>query len=124
MSEIIWLRQTNGNTAHVKECLLSDIENTAEWRREKAVQYPDDERNQQCAESLDRLAAEVRVLADNHPLFLRLLHLWQVSLNPSEIILDSIARYGFDWEESGDAEEFLQRLIAAYDAETEDATPL
>lgn len=36
-----------------------DFQRTAEWRRGKAIEYPDDDRNQRAAELLDRLATTV-----------------------------------------------------------------
>jgi hypothetical protein len=36
-----------------------DFENTAEWRRNKAIEYPNDKRNWSAAEILDRLTATV-----------------------------------------------------------------
>src|SRR5215831_7844006 len=44
---------------------ISDrLESTAEWRRGKAEEFPDDKRNLEAAEQLERLAAEVRALDD------------------------------------------------------------
>jgi hypothetical protein len=43
----------------VRESLKYSFEGTAEWRRAKAQEYPNDERNLQAAESLDRLATTV-----------------------------------------------------------------
>ena len=39
-----------------------ELESTAEWRRSKAEQYPNDRRNSQASDLLDRLASEVRAL--------------------------------------------------------------
>jgi hypothetical protein len=38
------------------------VQSTAEWRREKALQFPDDTRNLRAAEELERLAAEIEAL--------------------------------------------------------------
>lgn len=38
------------------------VEHTAEWRRRKAEEYPEDTRNLEAAEQLEKLAAEVRSL--------------------------------------------------------------
>ena len=35
------------------------VESTAEWRRQKADQFPNDQRNLEAAEELERLAAEI-----------------------------------------------------------------
>jgi hypothetical protein len=39
-----------------------ELENTASWRRQKAVEHPGDMRNLEAAELLERLAEEVRAL--------------------------------------------------------------
>src|SRR5690606_34897930 len=44
--------------------LSADLVRSAEWRREKAEQFPDDTRNAEAADLLDRLAGEVDALAD------------------------------------------------------------
>jgi hypothetical protein len=38
------------------------VQNTAEWRREKAEQFPDDKRNLEAAKELDRLATQIEAL--------------------------------------------------------------
>jgi len=38
------------------------VQSTAEWRREKALQFPDDTRNLRAAEELERLAVEIEAL--------------------------------------------------------------
>jgi hypothetical protein len=38
------------------------VQNTAEWRREKAEPFPDDKRNLEAAKELDRLATQTRRL--------------------------------------------------------------
>lgn len=40
--------------------LAEEFEYQAEWRREKAAEYPDDKRNHEAAEILDQLARSVR----------------------------------------------------------------
>jgi hypothetical protein len=41
---------------------ISQIQNTADWRREKAEQFADDTRNLEAAKELDTLAAEIEKL--------------------------------------------------------------
>ena len=41
------------------------VQNTAEWRRDKAKQFPDDTRNLRAAEELERLAAQIDKLEDS-----------------------------------------------------------
>ena len=43
-----------------KTLIAAAIENLAQWRREQAEEYPDDERNIQSAEGLEALALFVR----------------------------------------------------------------
>jgi hypothetical protein len=53
--------------------LADDLEHTAEWRRQKAEEYPNDDRNIQAAEIMERLAEEIRSRSglDNHAAFIR-----------------------------------------------------
>jgi hypothetical protein len=46
----------------INEIVGFQVESTAEWRRLKAKQFPDDTRNLEAAEQLDRLAAEITSL--------------------------------------------------------------
>ncbi len=43
----------------IDELIGYEVQGTADWRREKAQQFPDDIRNQKAAEQLDTLAAEI-----------------------------------------------------------------
>lgn len=52
-----------------KEWLAEHASGSADWRRRKADEYPDDVRNIQAAESLEALEAYLLALDDNHPLF-------------------------------------------------------
>lgn len=88
-----------------KEGFLIDIESTSEWRRRKAEEYPDDERNRRSAASLGELVEYVKGLDDGHLIFQALGHL---SESGSEGLSLELSRYGFDGPE--DPEQFLQRL--------------
>jgi hypothetical protein len=46
---------------HLLEFHLN-VEGTAEWRRGKTVEFPQDERNQAAAEELEQIASEIRAL--------------------------------------------------------------
>ena len=48
----------------INEIIGGNIEGTAEWRRRKAEEFPDDRRNLQAAEELDKL--DQRFLGSNH----------------------------------------------------------
>ncbi|MGI4801032.1 MAG: hypothetical protein ACRYG8_44805 [Janthinobacterium lividum] len=54
--------EEDGPTATAIEMTALELSNKADWRRQKARQYPDDERNLDAAELLDRLAGEVLAL--------------------------------------------------------------
>ena len=49
---------------YLNELIGYQVQGTAEWRREKARQFPDDTRNLRAAEELERLAAEIDAFAD------------------------------------------------------------
>lgn len=49
----------------MKDMLKDDFANSAEWRREKAIEYPDDERNVDAAQLLDELARTVDDVDDD-----------------------------------------------------------
>jgi len=46
----------------LNELICFQVRHTAEWRRQKARQFPDDRRNLAAAEELERLAAEIESL--------------------------------------------------------------
>jgi hypothetical protein len=50
---------------YLNEMIGYDVQGTAEWRREKARQFPHDTRNMKAAEQLDRLGAEINALVDS-----------------------------------------------------------
>lgn len=47
---------------YLNEMIGFQVERTAEWRHEKAIQFPNDARNLRAAEELERLAAEIDAL--------------------------------------------------------------
>jgi predicted P-loop ATPase/GTPase len=49
----------------MKDMLKEDFANEAEWRREKAIEHPDDERNVDAAQLLDELARTVDDVDDD-----------------------------------------------------------
>lgn len=54
---------------HNKEWLISKVRGAAEWRAQKAVEYPDDRRNEQCSGSLTELADYLDRLPPGHPVY-------------------------------------------------------
>jgi hypothetical protein len=47
---------------YLMEMVGYSVERTAEWRRQKAEEFPEDTRNLEAAEQLEKLAAEIREL--------------------------------------------------------------
>jgi hypothetical protein len=97
----------------VKSFLIEEIECGEQWRREKAVEYPEDKRNLACAEALSRLAEAIKALPATSGYFARLYRLWQIdeSLDEGqEILREAISRYGFDGTVTYSAQEWLQQL--------------
>lgn len=62
---------------HVKDCIGEDLTSTAEWRRLKAEEYPDDERNLEAAERLERLSEELDQVSNEHPSFSSIAKAWE-----------------------------------------------
>lgn len=56
----------------IREILIATIESTADWRLQKAREYPDDARNEACAIRLRQVIDVVAGLPKNHPLFSKL----------------------------------------------------
>jgi len=54
---------TTSTTDEIRNQLLLDLKSSAEWRRQKAEEFPQDKRNAAAAELLDRVAKTV-VLVD------------------------------------------------------------
>jgi hypothetical protein len=52
----------------IETLVVFDVESTAEWRRERAVRFP--ERNETAADTLDRIAADLKAL-EGSPLHAR-----------------------------------------------------
>jgi hypothetical protein len=109
----------------LKELLLSNIENTADWRAGKAVEYPDDAiRNNNCSEALRELHIYVEALPDEHAL-------WQAmkkcidygvglySIGEKENYM--LSRYGFFQHGGEDPEEFVAELTRVYEEALEEA---
>jgi hypothetical protein len=55
----------SADIAEIAEDLRLDFANTAHWRREKAAEHPEDSRNIEAAELLDRLAKTVKDIDPN-----------------------------------------------------------
>jgi hypothetical protein len=97
-------------TKETAKLLRNDFLGTANWRREKAVEYPADRRDREAAEILDRLASTVDQVEPG------LLEVYAELFEDCEG--DEVERHGelldevgFDWDPKT-ATEFVQRFIA------------
>lgn len=90
----------------MRDQLRETFECQAEWRREKAVEYPDDRRNLKAADLFDRLAATVDAIPAD------VLNVY-ANLDPETAVLEQqmhLRSVGFHFNPP-DAETFLRTLI-------------
>ena len=89
--------------------LRLDFGETARWRREKAAEHPDDSRNVEAAELLDRLAKTIK---DVDPTLLDAYgSLWDDEVHDSEQHSEMLRLVGFQFFPQT-AEEFVKQYIA------------
>ena len=93
----------------IREALRLDFEQTADWRRSKAAEYPEDQdRNLEAAALLDKLAASVETVA---PDFLDAYCSLRDAYMDSEQHSEMLRQIGFhSWPET--AEDFVKACIA------------
>src|SRR6476659_30174 len=92
----------------IREALRLDFEQTADWRRSKAAEYPEDSRNLEAAALLDKLAASVETVA---PALLDAYGSLRDDYMDSEQHSEMFRQIGFDsWPET--AEDFVRACIA------------
>jgi hypothetical protein len=92
----------------IREALRLDFEQTADWRRSKAAEDPEDSRNLEAAALLDKLAASVETVA---PDFLDAYGSLQDDYMDSERHSEMLRQIGFhSWPET--AEDFVKACIA------------
>ncbi len=114
-----------------KEQLGYQVEGKAEWRDRKAEEYPNDERNAQCAKALWRLVEALAALPDDHELYQQFDRL--IERIDSDVLTgiaqdgeedNLISRYGFDdpGEDGSDPERFLRELMEIYTKAVMDST--
>lgn len=103
------------------EMLIDNVESSADWRAEKAKQYPDDTRNMRCSEALAKLAERLKALPGKdenvvayEAVMNRLGDLDDAMFNATEHESSYIGRYGFDYPQDGDAASFLSDLTEQY----------
>jgi hypothetical protein len=114
---------SKGAAAMSISLIIEQIESTADWRRMKADEFPDDRRNLEAARELDRLAKEITDLAGSD-MYQRLdarrvveteNRLWDVGLHMIEWLSEQLRAIGFrTWYENG------AQFLESYDAEFED----
>lgn len=76
---------------YLNEQIGYNVQNTAEWRRCKAEQFPDDARNLDAAEELERIANEIAALDDASPIYRQI-------GEAHELLDKSIEANGGDWD--------------------------
>jgi hypothetical protein len=91
---------------------LVDCAGTAYWRRNKAVEFPGDERNLEAARELDRLAVEIAAL-EGSKLHVQLDKIFEdedSGLIAMSVTSDMLRQIGFSrWYATG--EELLQAIV-------------
>jgi hypothetical protein len=104
-------------TASYIDGLMEDLQWTAEWRREKAEQFPDDDRNLKAAVLLEELAKQIGDLSGGE-LDRQLVSLWEAceasgdTGNLSEEKSQLLREVGFYWW--GDAPDLVRVLISRF----------
>lgn len=101
-----------------KEWLVFKIEGAADWRAQKAEEYPDDARNASSSRALTKLAKGLAALPDDHE---KIRALWRTvfglaadedaAAQHREDLNMILSRYGFDGDEDGNAEAFLSQIL-------------
>ena len=82
----------------VKQRLISDIEEAAQWRRRKAHEHPDDVRNERSADALDELTHHVAALPTNDPRLLTVAHARRGWAEEIGFLTEAVYQVGFHHE--------------------------
>ncbi len=121
------------DVATFRSAILCEIDGAIFFRKQKSEQYPDDDRNQRCAENLAVLHQGIAELREDDPAFLKCFEayrdkhqaagnlentawlendLWFPRDDDSGYGVSKpiFSRYGFDCPKNGDAREFLASL--------------
>jgi len=95
------------------DLLASHLQGLAAWRRQRALEEPQDARHKRSAATLDALAEHVRALPADDPRLRSLRHdlLRGASLEPGPIFANAAPRFGF-YEPAGDPDPLVDRLAA------------
>jgi hypothetical protein len=117
------------------EQIIERVESSADWRAEKAEQYPNDARNMRSSQALTKLAEKLKGLPANdenvaayEAVMSRLVEsdVGDEMLGVIEYESQYIGRYGFDYAQDGDPADFLEALTehcqeSVYKAEEQSA---
>jgi hypothetical protein len=82
----------------VKQRLIRDLEEAAQWRRRKSLDHPDDVRNVRSADALDQMAHHVASLPANDPRLLTVAHATSGWANEAGFFTESLNRVAFHHE--------------------------
>jgi hypothetical protein len=100
------------------DALLTSVDGSAEWRADKAIQYPDDKRNIRSSESLAKLSKRLHDLPYQDPKLRTYSELIARGLDAGvdfarygEFQNTYIGRYGFDYPADGDPDSFMDGLV-------------
>jgi hypothetical protein len=101
------------------EQIIDRVESSADWRAEKAEQYPNDTRNMRSSQALTKLAEKLKSLPandENVAAYEAVMSRLVESDDCDEMIgvfeyeSQYIGRYGFDYPQDGDPADFLEAL--------------
>jgi hypothetical protein len=103
------------------EQLITNVESSAEWRAQKADQYPDDNRNLRSSQALAKLAENLKSLSRNdgnavayEAVVARLSEDGDGVHRVVEHETRYVGRYGFNYPQNGDPADFLAGLTEQY----------
>jgi len=96
-----------------REELADEFRFQAEWRRQKAAEYPDDKRNLEAAEILSRLAETVALCPEE--VIVAFQEIWQdeENYNFAEMWAENLRQVGFVSDPKS-AEEMYRQMISEY----------
>jgi hypothetical protein len=109
------MRATDISRTRIQDRLAEAFTRQADWRAQKAAEYPEDARNARSAERLTEVAAWIRELPDTDD---RILVLDGLDHGPSDLYVFGdgarvlVERFGFH-DEGVDFDGFLTRLLEA-----------
>ena len=101
--------------------LITNVQSSAEWRAQKAEQYPEDKRNLRSSEALTKLADNLRALSGNDENVVAyeaaVARLSKDDDGVRRVVEHEsafIGRYGFGYPQDGDPADFLAVLTEQY----------